>query len=751
MRFHWDITTRGLMNIKLLALESVLAQRREILAALQPIHSHEAASWSKPNPDTFTPVDDGSEFIRKRGNKIAIPTIGLEMFRFRGEDSQSSIAFNPSETSIAVMNRHAQNQRERHLVVTVLEARGLNPRSGVVVALSDNELPNPLVRLDLKGYPSYATPLCHHTLTPRWAANQRHIFRGVDPADAEIAITICDQRTGIRRRARPLGRGVVHASNLKGERPSYVWVPLYAASKRQQKVEAMRAESAVPDLQVFLRLQWLKREDRGSKTKVELDLAGAGMMVVGGLQDELFNFTMEKIMIEGTISNQEREVKGAIHRLQVDNQTLNAGEPVVLAPDEGLRPTSEARPLIKFSLIQSFAGNFSASSTERRLVMVEGCSKVANKIESESSSPNKAEARGIRSFKKVTLDIDPLHFQTDEVFMESLLSFLSSLPMADIWQDQAWKDQQHRLLTAQFGPKEVEALAINAQVEQKYVQGSSEDNFRADGLYSGAISWVSEKEEQDMKALHGQSDLSSWFFIESAEIGKIVVNVSVALSSRVLSAGQNFAESTASDEFSRALGASGYQLVNVSNVQISLGRWVVGNDPSFKGKRTSNGFLSQRALINNLSRHYTRESLKEAHKVLGGAGPAVASVPLTVLWASGSTVVLLHEVTMGKAGPLGVVQQLFYVPFMTISMFLSGFSRMFAAGMAIIPPSRIHGDDETVRRLVKRPSNAIEALTSVPSEFILGIKNAAVGVVFDPIAVRARSFWFLSLVFVLIS
>jgi hypothetical protein len=94
---------------------------------------------------------------------------------------------------------------------------------------------------------------------------------------------------------------------------------------------------------------------------------------------------------------------------------------------------------------------------------------------------------------------------------------------------------------------------------------------------------------------------------------------------------------------------------------------------------------------------------------------------------------------MGKAGPLGVVQQLFYVPFMTISMFLSGFSRMFAAGMALIPPSRIHGDDETVRRLVKRPSNAIEALASVPSEFILGIKNAAVGFVFDPIAVRANS------------
>jgi hypothetical protein len=57
----------------------------------------------------------------------------------------------------------------------------------------------------------------------------------------------------------------------------------------------------------------------------------------------------------------------------------------------------------------------------------------------------------------------------------------------------------------------------------------------------------------------------------------------------------------------------------------------------------SNGFLSQKALINNLARHYTREGLKEAHKVLGGAGPAVASVPLTVLWAGGSAFALLRR------------------------------------------------------------------------------------------------------------
>ena len=35
------------------------------------------------------------------------------------------------------------------------------------------------------------------------------------------------------------------------------------------------------------------------------------------------------------------------------------------------------------------------------------------------------------------------------------MSFVVSVPMADVWQDDAWRDQQLRLLTAQFGPKEV--------------------------------------------------------------------------------------------------------------------------------------------------------------------------------------------------------------------------------------------------------------------------------------------------------
>ena len=39
-----------------------------------------------------------------------------------------------------------------------------------------------------------------------------------------------------------------------------------------------------------------------------------------------------------------------------------------------------------------------------------------------------------------------------------------------------------------------------------------------------------------------------------------------------------------------------------------------------------------------------------------------------MLWAGGSTFALLSSITKGNTGPVVAVQQLFYVPLMTLSM-----------------------------------------------------------------------------------
>ena len=44
-------------------------------------------------------------------------------------------AVKPSKVATEVLARHAHDHNRRHLVATVLEARGLTPRRGVVVAL----------------------------------------------------------------------------------------------------------------------------------------------------------------------------------------------------------------------------------------------------------------------------------------------------------------------------------------------------------------------------------------------------------------------------------------------------------------------------------------------------------------------------------------------------------------------------------------------------------------------------------------
>ena len=62
--------------------------------------------------------------------------------------------------------------------------------------------------------------------------------------------------------------------------------------------------------------------------------------------------------------------------------------------------------------------------------------------------------------------------------------------MADIWQDDAWREQQRRLLDAQFGPHEVESLAQNAvlPLQQEAVDGSEDP-----------LMWVQAKELRELQ------------------------------------------------------------------------------------------------------------------------------------------------------------------------------------------------------------------------------------------------------------
>lgn len=47
LSFAWDVTARSLLNLKLTALERVLAQRTEVLCMLNPVPVETAIKWAR--------------------------------------------------------------------------------------------------------------------------------------------------------------------------------------------------------------------------------------------------------------------------------------------------------------------------------------------------------------------------------------------------------------------------------------------------------------------------------------------------------------------------------------------------------------------------------------------------------------------------------------------------------------------------------------------------------------------------------
>jgi hypothetical protein len=90
---------------------------------------------------------------------------------------------------------------------------------------------------------------------------------------------------------------------VQGEDPVYVWLPLTAP-----KPKGPMSVEGVAELQVCLRMQWQREIVRGKSVKVELSLAGAGLLVMGGLQDELFNVTLDDVKSVAIQSRHELQV-----------------------------------------------------------------------------------------------------------------------------------------------------------------------------------------------------------------------------------------------------------------------------------------------------------------------------------------------------------------------------------------------------------------------------------------------------------
>ncbi|KAK9815754.1 hypothetical protein WJX72_009012 [[Myrmecia] bisecta] len=607
--FAWDVTARSLLTLKLAMLERVLAQRVEILCMLQPVPAQVAADWLL------------EEATPPRADKAQGATNSQQLPP--GQDA--------AQLSELLLAKHARQEHHANLLVSVLEATGLQPRKGLVVALAASDLPNPVVHFAIAG----------------------------------------------------------------------------------QQVH-----------------EWVRQAERGQHTRVEVDLEGLGVSVMGGLQDELFNLTLDRVSLHGHLTKLEAKMAGSIRRVQLDNQMLDATQPVVLASAPVAHARSETAQalvggdgnLVSFKVIRSFANSMAALGLEGPGASTPAGNhraRPARMPHSHLVADGKQSPDGqgtIMSFKLIQLYIGETDFQADDGFLEALLSFVVSIPTPDIWQDAAWREQQHRLLTAQFGPKEVESLAMNSVLP---LPGLAQDS-------AAPLRWVQEKELQELTAMRGQSSYSSWYFIEHAQISDINVNVTIALSSSILATRHGSAglPENRGGLFNRVIGTAGFSLINVNNVPLQLRGW-----------STTGRLTARRALLASLTRHYLAQAIGEAHKVLGGAGPAIAALPLTVVWAGGSFLSLATNISAGKVGPYGAAKRIGFVLFMSLAQSIGSFSRIGASVMAYLPPPRAghFSDSGMLTRAVQRPPNAFDAFQRAASELGAGFIAGLAGVLLDPL------------------
>lgn len=68
-------------------------------------------------------------------------------------------------------------------------------------------------------------------------------------------------------------------------------------------------------------------------------------------------------------------------------------------------------------------------------------------------------------------------------------------------------------------------------------------------------------------------------------------------------------------------------------------------------------------LVNSLQRHYLWIAVAQLRKVLGGAGPAIAAIPASVLWAGISLVDLTRDVASNRVRAASVMPRLGFVAF----------------------------------------------------------------------------------------
>jgi len=278
-----------------------------------------------------------------------------------------------------------------------------------------------------------------------------------------------------------------------------------------------------------------------------------------------------------------------------------------------------------------------------------------------------------------------------------------------LWQDTEWENRLGRMLdlSRSFGPPEICALSGLPYPTFTEKSGSP-------------TTWLVEHIQQEIEQTNEASSSKSWLFLENAKISDLSLILTVQISSKLLPGGKEQDTSLVP----RLLASSGLQLFDVSEAKISI------KGLSFKDEIVGTNVLKQKVF-----QHLKWQALSEAHKILGGSGPALLGVPLTAVYACSSAFQIGEELSKGKIGVGGAVQQGSFVVFSAGSQFFNSISQTIVVPLALVGTDTCRKELSDAHTLMRYSKNAVNVPTSLyraGREFSWGLIRGISGLVLDP-------------------
>jgi hypothetical protein len=575
---------------------------------------------------------------------------------------------------------HHLGYQKGELQVTVIAARNLHRRSsfqplGALDFSIEGPLCNPFVLVKYSRSEEetvYSTNVVDQSLEPLFDKTRKFKFEGV-PLSGSITFELYDKNP----LGRPdlLGSRTVHCSEISTS-ISTPFNPVYAWIRLKNSKKHILTEES-PEINV--RMQWNPPSTAvRNVTSMNITLSSIGIALISGvLGGELINTTLDKIKLRQVRDDKETTFAGSIQKIQIDNQLPNSVQPVIL---RGLNSMGNQVDFLNIRFCEVF-----------------------------SSKSDKANIRSIKDFK---IDFGDLQIEVDDLFMDAILKFVQALPIRDLYQDDEWNARQDCMLnfSLPFGPPEIHDLCGDRGEETFFVEG-----------FAHPTEWYRKKASDQVRAMRALSSSSSWYFIERAEIGSLRVILSLSIASQVLAGSEGEKKSL----LNRSLNTSGLQLIDVDNANLQI-----------SGLTLSEEVIGVNALKLRLQQHLQWQIISEAHKVLGGSGPAIIGAPLSVLYAFSSAYTIGQEITTGRVGPAVAAQQLGYVAFSAVSQAISAFSTTLILVLAVIPTDEDHGDwadKQTLKRYSGKAINAPKSLYTGFKEVFTGTVRGLSGFLTDPV------------------